>query len=235
MPDFANPSGVSMSEATRRRLLDVAWQENLLLLEDNPYGLFHGDHERVPTLKALDEHRTVVYLGSYAKSALPGARIGYVIADQRVTGGDGLFADELSKIKSMLTVNTPAIAQAVVGGKLVANDCALAEVNAPARRLYARNMNQILTGLARRLPPDSGVTWNSPTGGFFAVVTVPFTVDDTLLEYSARTHRVLWTPMSHFYDGPGGGHALRLSASLVTGDEIDEGLDRLATLITELA
>lgn len=121
MPDFANPSGMSLDLEMRRRLLEIAAQEDLLLLEDNPYGLFPASgHERLPTLKALDTERRVVYLGSFAKTALPGARVGYVVADQRVTGA-GLLADELSKIKSMLTVNTSAVAQAIVGGKLLEN------------------------------------------------------------------------------------------------------------------
>src|SRR5262249_8613002 len=89
MPDFANPSGVTMPETTRTALLSLAREEDFLLLEDNPYGLFHDNTTRIPTLKALDTHRRVVYLGSFAKTALPGARVGYAIADQTVSTPDG--------------------------------------------------------------------------------------------------------------------------------------------------
>lgn len=105
-------------------LLEVAEREGVLLLEDNPYGLFHGGGRTPPTLKALDTGRRVVYLGSFAKTVLPGARVGYAVADHRVRdaqGATGLFADQLSKIKSMVTVNTSPIAQAVVGGALLEN------------------------------------------------------------------------------------------------------------------
>jgi (S)-3,5-dihydroxyphenylglycine transaminase len=240
MPDFANPSGLSLTLAMRRRLLEIAREEGLLLLEDNPYGLFHGGEAGTPTLKALDEHRTVVYLGSFAKTALPGARVGYVVADQRVadgTGRIGLLADQLSKIKSMLTVNTSPIAQAVVGGKLVRHGCSLIAANTREREAYTRNLRQVLDGLAARFPAgapgSAGVEWNAPAGGFFVVMTLPFPVDDALLEHSAREYGVLWTPMRHFYDGPGGEHQLRLSVSAVTPQQIDLGLDRLAALITE--
>ncbi|MFJ1608831.1 PLP-dependent aminotransferase family protein [Streptomyces sp. NPDC088253] len=239
MPDFANPSGLSLSRETRLRLLRLAREEDLLLLEDNPYGIFHGPgQQRVPTLKALDEHRRVIYLGSFAKTALPGARVGYLVADQRVAdtrGRVGLLADQLSKIKSMLTVNTSPIAQAVVGGKLVRHDASLVAANVRERESYSRNLGQILDGLDRRLPgaAELGVTWNVPTGGFFVVLTLPFTADDALLELSARGYGVLWTPMSHFYDGAGGEHQLRLSVSAVTARQIDLGLDRLAALITD--
>nr|WP_291413230.1 PLP-dependent aminotransferase family protein [Actinophytocola sp.] len=241
MPDFANPSGVSMNVSTRRALLSLAREEDFLLLEDNPYGLFHGSEERVPTLKALDEQRRVVYLGSFAKTVLPGARVGYVVADQTVTGADGtvrLFADELSKIKSMLTVNTPALAQAIVGGKLLEHGCSLAKANVREREVYAANRTRVVEGLADRFGPDSPVRWNVPAGGFFVVVTVPFVVDDALLERSARDYGVLWTPMHHFYDtaldGGVGVRALRLACSVVTPDQIDSGLDRLVALINDV-
>jgi len=239
MPDFANPSGLSMDVPTGRHLLEVARDEDILLLEDNPYGLFYGDTERLPTLKALDEWRRVVYLGSFAKSVLPGARIGYAVADQRVAAADGsvgLLADQLSKIKSMLTVNTAPIAQAVVGGKLLEHNCSLAKANMREREVYTRNMRRIVAGLAERFPPaadgSAEVTWTVPAGGFFVVVNVPFVVDDALLQRSARDYGVLWTPMRHFYDdGRAAVRALRLSCSTVTAEQIDTGIDRLAALI----
>jgi (S)-3,5-dihydroxyphenylglycine transaminase len=131
--DFANPSGVSLDLATRHALLELAERMDLLLLEDNPYGYFDADGERLPTLKSLDTGGRVVYLGSFAKTGLPGARIGYLVADQRVVGADGrtrLLADELSKIKSMLTVNTSPIAQAVIAGKLLTHGFDLYVANA---------------------------------------------------------------------------------------------------------
>jgi (S)-3,5-dihydroxyphenylglycine transaminase len=236
MPDFANPSGLSLDVPTRRRLLELAAEENILLLEDNPYGLFHGEAERLPTLKALDEARRVVYLGSFAKSVLPGARVGYLVADQRVAGADGsvgLLADQLSKIKSMLTVNTSAVAQAVVGGKLLMHNCSLAKANLRERELYARNLARVVDRLAERFSGTAGVSWTVPAGGFFVVVTVPFVVDDALLERSARDYGVLWTPMHHFYDAGTAIRALRLSCSTVSTEQLDRGLDRLAALIRD--
>lgn len=228
VPDFANPTGATIGRQTRERLLDIASGHDLLLLEDNPYGLFHARGERLPTLKALDRTHQVVYLGSFAKTAMPGARVGYVVADQPVSGG-GLLADELSKIKSMVTVNTAPLAQAVVGGKLVENGYSLVRANAREAQVYRRNRRLVLDGLARRFP--DGVTWNTPGGGFFVVLTVPFRVDDAVLEESAREFGVLWTPMYHFFGGKGGEHQIRLSYSLLTPDRIETGLDRLAALI----
>jgi (S)-3,5-dihydroxyphenylglycine transaminase len=236
MPDFANPSGLSLDLETRQRLLALAAEEDLLLLEDNPYGLFPAAGvERLPTLKALDTERRVIYLGSFAKTALPGARVGYVVADQTVAapdGSEGLLADELSKIKSMLTVNTSAVAQAIIGGKLLQNDCSLVAASTRERKIYAENLQAITDGLAARFPAGE-VSWTIPSGGFFVVVTVPFLVDDALLEKSAHDYGVLWTPMHHFYDGDTPIHALRLSCSSVTPAQIEAALDRLAALIKD--
>jgi (S)-3,5-dihydroxyphenylglycine transaminase len=234
--DFSNPSGVSLDLETRHALLDLAEREDLLLLEDNPYGYFSADGVRLPTLKALDTRRRVVYLGSFAKTGLPGARIGYLVADQSVAEADGrvgLLADQLSKIKSMLTVNTSPIAQAVIAGKLLAHDCDLYGANEREIAVYRGNLERLLAGLSQHFPPggSSGVSWNVPRGGFFLVVSVPFPADDKLLEISARDHGVLWTPMCYFSSDPAAAHQIRLSFSLVTEEQIDLGLERFAALV----
>lgn len=234
VPDFANPTGARLDLATRRRLLAAAEAEDILLLEDNPYGLFRAEGDALPTLKSLDTGRRVIHLGSFAKTVLPGARIGFVLADQRVrtrSGGFSLFADELAKIKSMLTVNTSPVAQAVAGGKLLAHDCCLTRANDREREVYRGHLASLLDGLAQRFGDDPAVTWNVPSGGFFVSVTVPFDADDTALDVSGARHGVLWTPMRHFYDGAGGERQLRLSVSALDPARITTGLDRLAGFI----
>ncbi|WP_233222949.1 PLP-dependent aminotransferase family protein [Amycolatopsis sp. BJA-103] len=227
-PDFANPTATSMDLPSRHRLLDIAQDHGILLLEDNAYGLFGS--ERLPSLKSLDRSESVVYLGSFAKTGMPGARVGYAVADQQMAGG-GLLADQLSKLKGMLTVNTSPIAQAVIAGKLLLNDFSLTKANTREIAIYQRNLRLTLSELDRRLGPHTEVTWNTPTGGFFVTITVPFVVDDELLEHAARDHGVLFTPMHHFYGGKGGFHQLRLSISLLTPELIQEGVTRLAALI----
>ena len=240
VPDFANPSGVSLDLATRQELLRAAAEHDLLLLEDNPYGLFHSGGERPPTLKALDRGRRVVYLGSFAKTGMPGARVGYVVADQPVASEPpGLLADELSKIKSMLTVNTPPLAQAVIAGKLLEHGCSLVRANEREAAVYRRNLRRVLDGLAARFPRTdpvgARVRWTAPAGGFFVVLTVPVVADDALLHRSARDYGVLWTPMRHFYGDGAGRHQLRLSVSQLDPWRIDAGLDRLAALVRDRA
>jgi (S)-3,5-dihydroxyphenylglycine transaminase len=234
VPDFANPSGASMAVADRHRLLAVAAEQDLLVIEDNPYGFFGRDDAARPTLKSLDTQRRVVYLGSFAKTVFPGARVGYVLADQPVRWPDGtatLLADELAKIKSMTTVNTPSIAQAAIGGLLVRNGCRLRPANAATVAFYRHNMERLLAGLAAEFPDPGGPSWNAPGGGFFVVVRVPFAADAAALEVSAREYGVLWTPMAPFYLDGGGTAELRLSCSYVEPAAVDEGVRRLARFI----
>ncbi|RYZ38249.1 MAG: PLP-dependent aminotransferase family protein [Myxococcaceae bacterium] len=233
--DFANPSGRSLPEPARHRLLELATREKFLIIEDNPYGFFSREGPRKPTLKALDDRQQVIYLGSFSKSAFPGLRLGYAVADQRVTDAAGkqqLLSDAFSKIKSLLTVNTSALSQAVVGGMLVLNEGGLLEANQEAIRFYKTNMDATLQALERHFPKGEAwardVTWNVPDGGFFLVMKLPIEADEALLEESARNFHVLWTPMRYFYLGTGGEHELRLSCSYLTPERIEEGIARLA-------
>ena len=143
VPDFSNPSGDCLDLAERHQMLEVAQSEDLLILEDDPYGLFGLDDRPRARLKALDTNRRVIYLGSFAKSVFPGARVGFLVADQVVVDAAGrrtLLADELSDIKSMLTVNTSPLSQAVIGGVLVESSCSLRAANRDKIEFYRRNL-----------------------------------------------------------------------------------------------
>lgn len=236
IPDFANPSGIRMPLPARTELLRLAAEEDLLLLEDNPYGFYTRDGTDLPVLKRLDTDRRVIYLGTFAKTCFPGARVGYVIADQLVAAPGGLLADELAKLKSMTTVNTSPLAQAVIGGMLLANDCRLRVSNQDRIGNYRARLDRLAAALERYFPPGVrerlGVDWRLPDGGFFLVMRVPFVADDRALTRSASQHGVLWTPMSYFYLDDSGDRALRLSASYLGVDQIDEGIRRLHEFIT---
>jgi (S)-3,5-dihydroxyphenylglycine transaminase len=239
VPNFANPSGVSLGVRRRRDLLTVAAEQDLLLLEDDPYGLFGQDDAVPPTLKSLDADRRVIYLGSFAKSCFPGARVGFLVADQPVVDGTGrrtLLAEELAAVKSMLTVNTSPIAQAVVGGMLIESGFSLREANREKILFYRRNLRTMIDALDRGLPEAvraaRGIRWNVPSGGFFAVVSVPgLDADEKLLEVSADEYGVLWTPMRFFYSDHRGDQAIRISCSWLAPDLIEEGVARLVRLI----
>nr|WP_274562616.1 PLP-dependent aminotransferase family protein [Streptomyces spiramyceticus] len=237
VPDHSNPSGTTMSPATRASLLKLASRHDILIIEDSPYRMVSPGTPQ-PTLKSLDRARSVVHIGSYAKTVFPGARVGFAVADQHVvddSGRTGLLADELAKIKSMVTVNTSSLSQAAVAGALLASDGRISEMNKEAAAYYGNAMQATLRCLDRNLPADRraalGVRWNEPTGGFFLTVRVPFRADNEALTRSAEEFGVIWTPMSYFYPQGGGHHGIRLSTSYLTPAEIEEGTARLARFI----
>jgi (S)-3,5-dihydroxyphenylglycine transaminase len=226
-----------MPVRTRRELLDLAARHDILILEDSPYRLVsRGPH--LPTLKSLDRRCRVVHLGSFSKTAFPGARVGFAVADQVVTDGSGrtgLLADELAKIKSMVTVNTSPLSQAVIAGILLACQGKMSEHNTETAAYYENSMRSTLGQLDRCFPAarraELQLCWNEPDGGFFLTLRVPFIADNAALARSAKEFGVIWTPMSYFYPDGGGDRSLRLSTSYLTEEDITEGISRLARFI----
>ncbi|MER5385094.1 PLP-dependent aminotransferase family protein [Streptomyces sp. NPDC002688] len=236
VPDFNNPSGTVLPRAARERLLEVAAEEDFVILEDNPYGLFARDGESQPTLKALDTEGRVVYLGSFAKSAFPGARLGYLVAEQDVTDASGTvrtLAQTLSKAKAMFTVGSSTLSQAVIGGYLVEHDHDLRSATRELAAVYLERLDATLTALGEHFPAgaDHGISWNTPRGGFFLTLKVPFIADLAAMERSAREYGVSWAPMSMFYLEGGGDREIRLGFSNLTPAAIREGIARLARFI----
>ncbi len=237
VPDHSNPTGTTMPIETRHELLELAARYDILIVEDSPYRMV-SPPPHLPTLKSLDHQRRVIHLGSFSKTAFPGARVGFAVADQPVTdtmGRIGTLADELAKIKSMVTVNTSPLSQAAIAGMLLSCGGRVSELNRQAAAYYANAMRATLRELDRCFPTERraalGVRWNEPIGGFFLTIRVPFTVDDTALERSAEDFGVIWTPMSYFYPHSGGDHSIRLSVSYLTEDEIVVGITRLADFV----
>lgn len=238
-PDFSNPSGTLMSLAARRKLLQLAEEENFFLLEDNAYG-FTATHDMAHLpLKALDRNARVIYLGTFAKICVPGVRVGFAVADQRVGEGatQRFLAQELATIKSMLTVNTSPICQAIVGGMLLEHETSLQALARDKGAFYRENMQWLLEALERYLGPcghsPHQVSWNTPQGGFFVRVQTSFLVDEAMLELSAQRYGVLWTPMANFLLGGAQSRELRLSCSYLNREQIDEGVRRLSRFIED--
>ncbi|MGI8548677.1 MAG: PLP-dependent aminotransferase family protein [Gemmatimonadaceae bacterium] len=235
VPDFNNPLGTSMPVDARLELLRVATEHDVLILEDNPYGAFAYDHAPMPTLKSLDRTGAVLYLGSFAKTLFPGLRIGYLVADQP-TGPDGtLLAAALTTVKSLTTVNTSSITQAIVGAALLEHDGSLAPVLTGKRAQYRANRDRMLAALAREFEEDGacleGVSWTRPAGGFFLVLRLPFPFTTEQLERCAGDFGAIVCPMSFFSLTPGREHEVRLSFSYVQDETVDEGIARLARFV----
>ncbi|WP_432108229.1 PLP-dependent aminotransferase family protein [Streptomyces sp. AA1529] len=238
-PDFSNPGGARMTLDARHALLDLAEREDLLLVEDNAYAFTAPEDDALPGLKALDTRRRVVHLGTFAKVGFPGARVGYAVADQRVgrAGGTRSLARELADLKTMVTVNTSPLSQAVVGGLLLEHGRSLRVLARRKADRYRSNLAHLTDALERHLTDDAppGVSWHRPAGGFFARVDLPVPADLALLEVSADRYGVLWTPMRQFSLTDRGDRQIRLSCSYLEPDRIETGVRRLAAFLAREA
>ncbi len=231
--DFHNPLGTTTPLAARRQLLEIAGEHGLLLIEDNPYGVFAYDDDRLPTLKSLDRRRDVVYIGTFSKTLLPGVRLGYVVADQPVAGAAPgvLLAHELAKVKSLVSVNTSPLLQAIVGGTLIEHGFSLIDANRERLQHYRANRDRMLACLERWFAGDDllagKVSWNRPRGGLFLTVTLPFAFDDDCLRTCAGQYGVICCPMTYFSFAGGRERQIRLSFSYVTQEQIETGIRSL--------
>jgi len=236
IPDFNNPLGTRMPLATRHALLALLCERGVLLFEDNPYGMFSYDGDPLPTLKALDEHGVVIYMGSFAKTLYPGLRAGYLVAGQEVVGEDGTrtsLAAELSKVKSLTTVTTSPVVQAVVGGLLLEGEGSVRGLVRGKLPFYKANRDRMLATLEERLGDAPGVRINRPAGGFFLTVDLPFVFDDECLQACARDYGVIVCPISFFSLSRGRERQVRLSFSYVTEEQIEEGIGRFARFVRD--
>lgn len=236
VPDFNNPLGTRMPMEIRHALLALAREHGMLVWEDNPYGMFSYDGPPLPTLKALDEHGVVIYMGSFSKTLFPGLRLGYLVTDQQVVLPSGRrvpLAAELSKIKSLTTVNTSPVVQAIAGGILLETGGSLRPLVAEKLPFYRANRDRMLASLEGALGGLEGVRWNRPEGGFFLTLTLPFELTDECLTACARDYGVIVCPMRFFALSPGRERQVRLSFSYVTEEQIAEGIDRFARFVRE--
>ncbi len=242
IPDFNNPLGTRMPVAARRELLELARAHDLLVFEDNPYGMFAYDGDPLPTLKALDEHGVVIYMGSFSKTLFPGLRLGFLVTGQEavvLSGPAGArvpLAVELSKVKSLTTVTTSPLVQAVAGGILLENGGSLRPLVGEKLPFYRANRDRMLACLEESfggLAP--AVRWNRPAGGFFLTVDLPFEFGAAEVEACARDYGVIVCPMSFFALSGGRERQVRLSFSYVTPEQIEDGVRRFARFVRERA
>lgn len=238
VPDFNNPLGTRMPLEARQALLALARAHGMLIWEDNPYGMFAYDGPPLPTLKSLDVHGVVIYMGSFSKTLFPGLRLGFLVADQGVllpTGERVPLAAELSKVKSLTTVTTSPVVQAIAGGVLIETGGSLRPLMEEKLPSYRANRDLMLACLEESLGEVEGVRWNRPEGGFFLTLDLPFEFSDECLEACARDFGVVVCPMSFFALTPGRERQVRLAFSYVGGEQIAEGVARLARFIRQRA
>ncbi|KSU70747.1 DNA-binding transcriptional regulator, MocR family, contains an aminotransferase domain [Pseudarthrobacter enclensis] len=221
IPSFNNPSGITLSAERRQQIVDICRTANILIIEDNPYGLLRFNGEPLAPLRA-DNPDDVIYMGSFSKIFAPGLRIGWALVPAHLQRRYYLAAEAV-------TLCPPALNQMLVSAYL--RDFDWQGQIRTYRSLYAERCRAMLSALEEYMP--EGATWTSPEGGFFVWVTLPEGVDTYPLLHKAIDAGVVFIPGAAFTPSDEPSNKLRLAFSAVPPDAIREGVRRLAPVLQE--
>lgn len=219
IPNFHNPAGVTLAIRRRAEILDICAAADLLVIEDNPYGLLGFDGQTYPALRSLEQDN-VVYLGSFSKTFAPGLRVGWALAPHAVR-------EKLVLAAESATLCPPAFTQSIVSRYLAMHDWK-GQIKA-YQEAYRERRDATLAALEQYLP--QGCRWTTPDGGFYVWVTVPEGLDTKAMLPRAVTARVAYVPGTAFYNGAFGSRQLRVSFCYPTPERIREGVRRLAGVL----
>jgi 2-aminoadipate transaminase len=222
VPSFQNPAGVTMSFERRQRLVELARANEILVVEDNPYGLLRYGGEPMPPLYQLDGGDFVIYIGTFSKILSPGIRLGWTVAP-------------------------PPVLEKIVLGKQATDLCTstltqyfVREYFAERRwqryiddlvEIYRERRDVMVEALRNNFPAEA--TWTEPEGGLFIWATLPDYIDTSDLLAKALRADVAFVPGQAAYVDGRGRHSMRLNFSGVSEDEIREGVRRIGEVIAE--
>lgn len=225
--DFLNPTGETLTLAQRNRMLDLAEELDIAVIEDGAYQELRFDGEAIPPILALELERSgninqarTIYCGTFSKTLSPGLRVGWVCARRDII-------NRLVMMKQAADLHSATINQ--MATNQVARACFDAQV-AKANAVYRDRRDCMLAALSKHMP--EGVTWTRPEGGMFIWVTLPEGIDAAkLLSLSLETEKVAFVPGRPFFADGSGENCLRLSYSCMKDDLIEEGMMRLGRLL----
>ncbi len=217
VPNFANPSGVTLAAKRRPQIIEICKREHILVLEDNPYGLLYFDKPVPDALRSLDDN--VIYLGSFSKILAPGFRVGYVLAPPAL------------REKIVLAQESALLCPSSFSQMLISEYLNIADWRKQVdtfRGVYRERRDAALDALAEYLP---NLQTTRPDGGFYLWVTLPEGIDSKAMLPLAVKELVAYTPGTAFF-GDGTGHQhLRICYSFPTPENLNVGIKRLATVI----
>jgi 2-aminoadipate transaminase len=224
VPDFHNPTGITMSLAKRRRVLEIAERYNLLIIEDDPYGKLRFEGEPLPSIKSLDSSDRVVLLLTFSKTLCPGLRLAALIASPRII-------DQIVKMKQPTDLCSPPLTQRLAYEFMIHYD--FAEHIAKIREIYRKKRDAMLEALEEYMPKHPEIHWTHPQGGFFVWLTLPESVDTREMFPRAVERQVAYVVGRAFFVNGSGGNTMRLSFSGPPPELIHEGIKRLSGVIEE--
>jgi 2-aminoadipate transaminase len=221
VPNFHNPAGVTMSLERRRELVRIASERQLLVLEDNPYGMLRYEGEPLPTLYSLDDE-FVIYTSTFSKILSPGVRLGWAVAPAPIL-------EKMQVGKQGSDLCSSSISQYFVRAYFDAGPWG--DYVASLVEIYRRRRDVMLDALAEHFPREA--EWTHPWGGLFIWATMPDYIDTTDLLARALQEKVAFVPGRAAYLDGRGGSSMRLNFSGVPESAIREGVRRIGEVVHE--
>jgi 2-aminoadipate transaminase len=221
IPTFQNPTGVTMPLDRRRRLLALAKEYNVAVLEDDAYFDLRFSGERLPMLVTLDDAGLVIYTGTFSKIIGAGLRLGWII-------GPEPFIHKVAKLKP--DGGTSPFASHIVA------EYAPSQLEEHVKELvavYRNRRDAMLSALKTEMP--EGIAWTEPEGGFFVWLTLPEGMDAVAIQPEAAAHGVDFMPGTVFYANQQGRRNIRLAYSFTDEETIRRGIKTLAGILREYA
>jgi 2-aminoadipate transaminase len=220
IPTFQNPAGTVMPESRRKKLIDIAHEYNLVIVEDDPYGKLRYDIPAIKPIKAFDDEGRVIYMSTFSKILAPGFRLAWIIAPDDVMR-------KLALCKQAQDLCTAPFSQYIAhefikSGSLDLHIMKICEMYRPKRDIMMDSMKKYF---------PEGYICNKPKGGMFAWVTLPEQVDTEAMFLDAFKEKVAYVHGKAFCVDGGGGSSMRLNFSYSTNEQLDTGMKRLGTVI----
>ena len=224
VPDFQNPTGVTLSLERREKLLDLCYEYDTVTIDDSPYRDLRYEGERLPMVGPMDKRGYAFSVHTFSKIFAPGPRLGWIVANPAIM-------DKLVMAKQPADLCTSSFSQAILFEFL--NRGLLKSHIAKTVEYYRKKQETMLQALDKYMPKDAGIDWTHPEGGLFLWMCLPEHLDADALFPKAIEKKVVYVMGSAFHFDRSGKNSLRLNFSYPSEGEIDEGIKRLADLIKE--
>ncbi|MDA8217892.1 MAG: PLP-dependent aminotransferase family protein [Dehalococcoidales bacterium] len=222
VPNFQNPTGITLTAPRREALYEVAARCDLLVVEDDPYGRLRYMGADIPPVKTYDTVGRVIYISTFSKTVVPGMRLGWIVATPEII-------DMLVMLKQTADLHSSTFDQRVVYEYLRTgqSEAHIARI----RAAYGERYRVMDEALGARMP--AGCRWTHPEGGMFLWFACPEGVNTSALLPTALAHKVVFVPGEDFFPNGGGQNFMRLNFSNCGPERIREGVSRLAALVGE--
>jgi 2-aminoadipate transaminase len=222
IPDFQNPTGLTLSAKRRTKLLEMAERFDLLIIEDIPYRWLRYRGKHLPLIGADSRPGRVIEIFSLSKIMAPGLRIAWIIGERSII-------DKLVALKQAADLCTGSFTQ-LMAAEFLKRGCFQPAVDR-ITGLYRGKMQAMLEALQEHMPALPGFRWTVPQGGVFLWLTLPAGMDSTEMLSEAIERQIAYVPGSAFFPNGGGHNTLRLNFSFPSEQQIRDGIVRLSQVI----